>query len=48
MKFTDGYWQVREGVKPYYPAHVYDVEVRTGRHDCFCSDDQDNHTSGYT
>jgi alpha-D-xyloside xylohydrolase len=27
MKFTDGYWQVREGMKPYYPAHVYDVEV---------------------
>ena len=25
MKFTDGYWQLREGVQARYPAQVYDV-----------------------
>ena len=25
MKFTDGYWQIREGVTPYYPVQVYDI-----------------------
>ncbi len=27
MKFTDGYWHMREGVTPHWPAHVHDVEV---------------------
>jgi alpha-D-xyloside xylohydrolase len=27
MKFTDGYWQVRPGVTPYYAVHVHEVEV---------------------
>ena len=27
MKFTHGYWLMREGVTPHYPAHVHDVEV---------------------
>jgi alpha-D-xyloside xylohydrolase len=27
MKFTDGAWLMRPGVTPYYPAHVYDVEI---------------------
>ncbi|MEJ5308852.1 MAG: alpha-xylosidase [Anaerolineae bacterium] len=27
MKFTDGYWNIREGVTPHYAVHVYDVEV---------------------
>ena len=30
MKFTDGYWQIREGMKPYFPAQVYEVEVEPG------------------
>ena len=25
MKFTDGYWQLREGIQALYPAQVYDV-----------------------
>lgn len=27
MKFTDGYWQLREGVRALYPVHVYDVRT---------------------
>jgi alpha-D-xyloside xylohydrolase len=27
MKFTDGYWQIREGVTPYYPAQVHGIKV---------------------
>lgn len=27
MKFTDGYWQIREGMRPYFPAQVYEVEL---------------------
>ena len=27
MKFTDGYWQMRKGVTPYYAAQVHDVET---------------------
>ena len=30
MKFTDGYWHIRPGVTPYYPAHVHEVEVEPG------------------
>jgi alpha-D-xyloside xylohydrolase len=30
MKFTDGYWQIREGMTPYFPAQVYQVEVEPG------------------
>ncbi len=29
MKFTDGYWGIREGVTPHYAVHVYDVEVES-------------------
>ncbi|MFG2041706.1 alpha-xylosidase [Dactylosporangium sp. NPDC048998] len=31
MKFTDGYWQLREGVEPQYPVHVHDVEIGADR-----------------
>ncbi|WAM33355.1 alpha-xylosidase [Caldicellulosiruptor morganii] len=27
MKFTDGFWRVKEGIKLYHPAHVYDYEI---------------------
>lgn len=27
MKFTDGYWRMREGVHAFYPAQAYDVET---------------------
>ncbi|MFN2110177.1 MAG: TIM-barrel domain-containing protein, partial [Anaerolineae bacterium] len=27
MKFTDGYWGIREGVVPHYAVQVYDVDV---------------------
>jgi len=27
VKFTDGYWQLRHGVRALYPAEVYDVAV---------------------
>jgi alpha-D-xyloside xylohydrolase len=27
MKFTDGYWQMRPGVRLHFPVHVHDVEV---------------------
>jgi alpha-D-xyloside xylohydrolase len=27
MKFTDGYWHVRAGVRPHYPAEVHEVEA---------------------
>jgi len=27
MKFTDGYWQMRKGVTPYYAEQVHDVEI---------------------
>ncbi|MGC9667867.1 alpha-xylosidase [Planosporangium sp. 12N6] len=27
MKFSDGYWMMRDGVRPRYPAHVRDVSV---------------------
>jgi alpha-D-xyloside xylohydrolase len=30
MKFTDGYWQLRPGVTPHYPAQVHDVLVEQG------------------
>jgi alpha-D-xyloside xylohydrolase len=30
MKFTDGYWQIRKGMTPYFPAQVYEVEVEPG------------------
>jgi alpha-D-xyloside xylohydrolase len=26
MKFTDGYWQVRKGVKAFHPAQAYEIE----------------------
>ncbi|MEU6037641.1 alpha-xylosidase [Actinomadura sp. NPDC047616] len=30
MKFTDGYWMMREGVRASYPAEVLDVDAGTG------------------
>src|SRR5262245_16365655 len=27
MKFTDGYWQMRDGVTPHYAAQVYETEA---------------------
>ncbi len=27
MKFTDGYWRIREGIKLYYPCMVWDYEI---------------------
>lgn len=27
MKFTDGYWNIRQGFQPYYPSQVHEVEV---------------------
>ena len=27
MKFTDGYWQIRKGITPHYPAQVHEVEI---------------------
>jgi alpha-D-xyloside xylohydrolase len=29
MKFTDGYWQIRPGVTPYYPAQAHSVKVES-------------------
>ena len=28
MKFTDGYWQTREGITPHFPVQVYQVELK--------------------
>jgi alpha-D-xyloside xylohydrolase len=30
MKFTDGYWRIRDGVVAHYAAHAYYVEIETG------------------
>ena len=30
MKFTNGYWQMREGLKAFFPAEAYDVEEDNG------------------
>ena len=27
MKFTEGFWRVKKGIKLYHPAHVYDYEI---------------------
>src|SRR6476620_8368423 len=27
MKFTDGYWQMRPGITPYFPIQVHEVEI---------------------
>lgn len=27
MKFTDGYWQIRQGNTPYYPVQVHEIET---------------------
>ena len=48
MKFTDGYWQIREGMTPYFPAELYEVDVGTGSHDCFCPNDKNCHACRYT
>lgn len=31
MKFTDGYWMIREGVHPQHPAEAYDIETDAQR-----------------
>ena len=28
MKFTDGYWRLKEGIQAFYPAQVYDYEIK--------------------
>jgi alpha-D-xyloside xylohydrolase len=30
MKFTDGNWQIRKGMTPYFPAELYDVALEPG------------------
>jgi alpha-D-xyloside xylohydrolase len=30
MKFSDGYWGMRDGVRPIYPHHVHDAEADQG------------------
>ena len=30
MKFSDGYWGLRDGVRPIYPHHVHDAESESG------------------
>jgi alpha-D-xyloside xylohydrolase len=30
MRFSDGYWRMRDGVRPLYPAEVRDVEIEPG------------------
>ena len=37
MKFSDGYWGMREGVRPLYPHHVHDAEDRDGRLSVFAA-----------
>ncbi len=27
MKFTDGYWLLRQGVQAYHPAQAYEIET---------------------
>ena len=27
MKFTDGYWKVREGYRPHHPREIYETET---------------------
>jgi alpha-D-xyloside xylohydrolase len=31
MKFTDGYWQLRQGVTAFHPSRAYDVEAARDR-----------------
>ena len=28
MKFTNGYWLMREGLEAHFPAEAYDIEIR--------------------
>jgi alpha-D-xyloside xylohydrolase len=30
MKFTDGYWQIRNGIQPHFPAQAYEVTLEPG------------------
>ena len=30
MKFTDGYWQIRDGIKTHFPAQAYEVTFEPG------------------
>jgi alpha-D-xyloside xylohydrolase len=30
MKFTDGYWQIRNGMEPHFPAQAYEVTLEPG------------------
>lgn len=36
MKFTDGYWQMRAGVTPHFPAQVHEVEVEPDTLTVYC------------
>ena len=43
MKFTDGYWQFRPGVTPYYAAQVHEVEIHPDKLVVYASTRQLNH-----
>jgi alpha-D-xyloside xylohydrolase len=46
MKFTDGYWQMRPGVTPYYAVHVHDVETTPGSLTVYAPTRRVNHRGG--
>jgi len=43
MKFTDGYWEVRHGVAPYWAAQVHEVEADADRLTIYAPTKQLNH-----
>jgi alpha-D-xyloside xylohydrolase len=45
MKFTDGYWNIRPDVTPFYPAQVHEVEVdqQDGSMTVYCPTKRLNH-----
>ena len=43
MKFTDGFWQMREGVAPLYPAEIRGAEIRNNRVVAYASCQKINH-----
>jgi alpha-D-xyloside xylohydrolase len=43
MKFTDGYWQIRPGVTPYYAVHVHEVETDENELTVYAPTKQLNH-----
>ncbi|MCS7232159.1 MAG: alpha-xylosidase, partial [Elusimicrobiota bacterium] len=30
MRFTDGHWRIREGIKIHYPCMIWDYEIKEG------------------